>query len=154
MPPLESPQTQTILVVEDNESYRQIVCASLARGLPHCHIIEADSVQSARAAAPVEALDVAVLDMTLPDGMATDIIEGWQSHMKGGLKVLVFSSYEAEEVAPTLLSLGIHEYVNKERGMKHLIQAIQAAVQCGNGEKDVQMRPAGNNMQGDRPAHT
>ncbi|MEZ0274633.1 MAG: response regulator [Roseimicrobium sp.] len=146
--PQESPQSKTILVVEDNDSYRQIVCASLARWLPDCRIIEADSVQSARGAAAVETLDVAVLDMTLPDGMATDIIEGWQSHMKSGLKILVFSNYEAEEVAPALLKLGIHEYVNKERGMKPLIQAIQTAVQCGNGEKGVQMQASGNNMQG------
>ncbi|HSI63238.1 MAG TPA: response regulator, partial [Candidatus Saccharimonadia bacterium] len=110
--PQESPQSKTILVVEDNDSYRQIVCASLARWLPDCRIIEADSVQSARGAAAVETLDVAVLDMTLPDGMATDIIEGWQSHMKSGLKILVFSNYETEEVAPALLKLGIHEYVN------------------------------------------
>jgi DNA-binding NtrC family response regulator len=144
--PPESLPSKTILVVEDNDSYRQIVCASLARSLPHCHIIEADSVQSAREAATVETLDVAVLDMTLPDGMATDIIEGWQSHMSDGLKVLVFSSYEAEEVAPALLKLGIHEYVNKERGMKPLIQAIQGVVQCANGKKDVQTQASSHNM--------
>jgi DNA-binding NtrC family response regulator len=146
----DSPQPKTILVVEDNDSYRQLVCASLARALPGCYIIEADSVQSARRAAPVETLHAAVLDMTLPDGMATDIIEGWQSYMNDGLKVLVFSSYEADEVAPALLKMGVHEYVNKERGMRSLIQAIQSVVHGGNGEKDVQTQVSGNNMQSNR----
>lgn len=145
-PPPESSPPKTILVVEDNDSYRQLVSASLARALPHYRIIEADSVQSAREAATVETLDVAVLDMTLPDGMATDIIEGWQSHLRDGLKVLVFSSYEAEEVAPALLGLGIHEYVNKERGMKPLIQAIQAIVQDASGKKEVQINASGSNI--------
>lgn len=121
------PENKTLLLVEDNESYRQIVALSLGQRLPGYHIIEADSVQSAREVLP-EGLDVAVLDMTLPDGMATDIIGGWQEPMARGLKVVVFSNYEEDEVAPGLASVGVHRYVNKERGIKPLVQAIQEVV--------------------------
>jgi DNA-binding NtrC family response regulator len=144
----ESPENKTILLVEDNDSYRQIVAATLSKVLPGCRIVEADSVMTARAAAPVESLDVALLDMTLPDGMATDIIEGWQTQMRLGLKVVVFSSYDPEEVAPALQHLGVFQYVNKERGMKPLIQAVQAAVHSlASAEKNVQTGPDRPNIQ-------
>lgn len=134
-PSLESSQIKTILLVEDNDGYRQIVAASLAKALPGYRIVEADSVATARAVVPVECLDVALLDMTLPDGMAPDIMEGWQPAIGQGLKVVVFSSYDPEEVAPALQRFGVHEYVNKERGMKALIQAVQAAVLSVHREK-------------------
>ncbi|RBP44403.1 response regulator receiver domain-containing protein [Roseimicrobium gellanilyticum] len=151
----ESPQPKTILLVEDNDSYRQIVAATLSKMLPDCQIVEADSVMTARTVAPVESLAVALLDMTLPDGMATDIIEGWQPYMKQGLKVVVFSSYEAEEVAPALQDLGVHQYVNKERGMKPLIQAVQAAVHSADpAEKNVQSAPGSPTMRTEGACHS
>lgn len=121
--------SKTLLLVEDNDSYRQIVRLSLSQRLPEYTIVEAASVQESLSAAPVEELDVAVLDMTLPDGMATDIIEAWKAPMENGLTVVVFSSYEPEEVAPSLLRMGVSAYVNKERGIKPLVQAIQTAVE-------------------------
>jgi DNA-binding NtrC family response regulator len=150
----ESPENKTILLVEDNDSYRQIVAATLAKVLPGCRIVEADSVMTARTAVPVESLDVALLDMTLPDGMATDIIEGWQHQVRRGLKVVVFSSYEAEEVAPALQDLGVHQYVNKERGMKPLIQAVQAAVHSAvSTEKNVQTDPGSPTIRTEGACH-
>lgn len=150
----ESPEPKTILLVEDNDSYRQIVAATLAKVLPECRIVEADSVLTARAAVDAESLDVALLDMTLPDGMATDIIEGWQSRMRQGLKVVVFSSYDPEEVAPALQGLGVYQYVNKERGMKPLIQAVQAAVHSmASAEKYVETCPDRPNIQAEGVCH-
>ena len=108
----------------------------------------------ARAAVDAESLDVALLDMTLPDGMATDIIEGWQSRMRQGLKVVVFSSYDPEEVAPALQGLGVYQYVNKERGMKPLIQAVQAAVHSmASAEKNVETSPDRPNIQAEGVCH-
>jgi DNA-binding NtrC family response regulator len=148
-PSLESSQIKTVLLVEDNDGYRQIVAATLAKALPECRIVEADSVATARAVVPVESLNVALLDMTLPDGMATDIMEGWQPAIGEGLKVVVFSSYDAEEVAPALQRFGVHEYVNKERGMRALVQAVQAAVQSVPRGKDVQTGRSGPTLAAD-----
>jgi DNA-binding NarL/FixJ family response regulator len=152
-PSLESSQIKTILLVEDNDGYRQIVAASLAKALPECRIVEADSVATARAVVPVESLNVALLDMTLPDGMATDIMEGWQPAIGEGLKVVVFSSYDAEEVAPALQRFGVHEYVNKERGMRALVQAVQTAVQSVPKGKDVQIGRSGPTLAADGVGH-
>ncbi len=120
---------KTLLLVEDNDAYRQIVCLSLSQRLPGCRIVEAASVQGAHEMCAAEEPEMAVLDMTLPDGMATDILADWQPRLKNGLKVVVFSSYEPEEVAPALLQLGAHGYVNKDRGIKPLVQAIQAVAE-------------------------
>lgn len=114
-------------MVEDNDSYRQIVVLTLKQRLPGYRIVEAASVQEALEAGEAGHIDVAILDMTLPDGMATDILLAWKSRLAEGLKAIVFSNYDADEAAPELMKLGAHGYVNKEHGLKPLVQAVQTA---------------------------
>lgn len=122
-----SGKCRVILLVEDHESYRAVVRAALGKYLPDFQLVEAECIATALSVLVSRRIDVLVVDMTLPDGSAIDLIEQAGDFITQGMKVIVFSSHSISDMLPVLSRGDVHGYVDKEHGLKVLAQAILAA---------------------------
>ncbi len=124
---------RVILLVEDHDIYREVVRAALGKYLPDFEMLEAESVAAALPVLQSQRVDVMVVDMTLPDGSAVDLVEQARCIIDQGMKVIVFSSHSSAEMLPVLSRRDVHGYVSKEQGLKILAEAILET--CG-GKRD------------------
>ncbi len=115
-----------ILLVEDHDLYREVVRAALGRYLPHFEMVEADCVAAALPVLQAHKIDVMVVDMTLPDGSAIDLVEQSRYFIEQGVKVIVLSSHSSADMLPVLSRSDVHGFVSKEQGLKTLAEAITA----------------------------
>ncbi|MFZ2280816.1 MAG: response regulator [Prosthecobacter sp.] len=115
-----------ILLVEDHDLYRDVVRAALGRYLPNYELLEADCVAAALPVLHSHPIDVMVVDMTLPDGSAIDLVEQCGYFIRQGIKVIVLSSHSSADMLPVLSRGDVHGYVSKEQGLKILAETITA----------------------------
>jgi len=84
----------TILHVENSPTVRAILKTRLRRVLPDIDIVEARGVESARVALTLlrsRMYDLVVLDWSLPDGKASDLL-----HLLSGLRCVVVTANPSE----------------------------------------------------------
>ncbi len=115
-----------ILLVEDHDIYREVVRAALGKYLPHFEMVEAGCVADALPLLHSHKIDVVVVDMTLPDGSAIDLVEQSGHFIEQGVKVIVLSSHSTADMLPVLSRRDVHAYVSKEQGLKKLAETITA----------------------------
>ncbi len=120
-----SGRTRRILLVEDHDGYRSVVCDALGWYLPGVAVLTAGSVGEALEVLRSEEVDVMVADMTLPDGSAVDLVTGAGDMIGRNGKVIFFSSYSSAEMLPVLSRPDVHGFVSKEQGVKALVTAIR-----------------------------
>lgn len=124
--------SRVILLVEDHDIYRDVVRAALGKYLPHFEMVEADSVAAALPILSSQKIDVLLIDMTLPDGSAIDLLEqGGYFIMKQGVKAIVLSSHSSADMLPVLSRPDVHGFVSKEQGLKALAETITEACRAG-----------------------
>jgi DNA-binding NarL/FixJ family response regulator len=121
-----SGKSGVILLVEDHDLYRDVVRAALGRYLPNYELLEADCVGAALPVLHSRHIDVMVVDMTLPDGSAIDLVEQCGYFIEQGIKVIVLSSHSSADMLPVLSRGDVHGYVSKEQGLKILAETITA----------------------------
>ncbi|OYW29493.1 MAG: hypothetical protein B7Z47_04755 [Chthoniobacter sp. 12-60-6] len=119
-----SANSGVILLVEDHDIYREVVRAALGKYLPHFEMVEADCVAAALPVLNARDIEVMVVDMTLPDGSAIDLVEQCGAFIQQGMKVIVLSSHSSADMLPVLSRSDVHGYVSKEEGLKALSEAI------------------------------
>jgi DNA-binding NarL/FixJ family response regulator len=115
-----------ILLVEDHDIYREVVRAALGKYLPQFEMVEAGCVAAALPILQSRHIDVMVVDMTLPDGSAIDLVEQCGYFIEQGVKVIVLSSHSISDMLPVLSRSDVHAYVSKEQGLKALAETITA----------------------------
>ena len=121
-----SSNSGVILLVEDHDMYREVVRAALGKYLPHFELLEADCVAAALPVLQSRHIDVMVVDMTLPDGSAIDLVEQSRYFIEQGVKVIVLSSHSSADMLPVLSRPDVHGFVSKEQGLKTLAETITA----------------------------
>ncbi|OYW76789.1 MAG: hypothetical protein B7Z37_07300 [Verrucomicrobia bacterium 12-59-8] len=118
--------SRVILLVEDHDIYREVVRAALAKYLPDFDMVEADCVAAALPLLQMHDIDVMVIDMTLPDGSAIDLLEQCGCFVQRGVKVIVLSSHSSADMLPVLSRPDVHGFVSKDQGLKTLAEMITA----------------------------
>ena len=118
--------SRVILLVEDHDIYREVVRAALAKYLPDFDMVEADCVAAALPLLHSHPVEVMVIDMTLPDGSAIDLLEQCGHFIQQGVKVIVLSSHSSADMLPVLSRHDVHGFVSKEQGLKTLAEMITA----------------------------
>lgn len=123
-----SADSPTILILEDNDIYRQVVCAGLKRQLPESCLLPAASLAEARGLLGRQPIDVAITDLTLPDGSGLDLLPDLKEDIDRGCKTIALSNESAQDVLAGLKARGYHGFVAKEHGMKALVEAIHSVL--------------------------
>lgn len=121
-----SGKSRVILLVEDHDLYREVVRAALGRYLPDYEMLEADCVAAALPVLHARSIDVLIIDMTLPDGSAIDLLDQCGYFIQQGVKVIVLSSHSSADMLPVLSRSDVHGFVSKEQGLKTLAESITA----------------------------
>ena len=120
--------SRTVLVVEDNAVYRQVVCAALQKRFPQWEILSADSLAAAGEIIGSRRLDVAVTDLSLPDGSGVDLLPLLADDLAHGLKLVALTNDSSRDVLPGLKLRGYHGFVAKEHGIRVLCDGVEAVL--------------------------
>ncbi|MBL8000659.1 MAG: response regulator transcription factor [Flavobacteriales bacterium] len=114
-------------LVDDHAVVRRGIRVLLRDAIPGAEVTEGDDLRSAQAMVLDRPLDLLVLDMHLPDGLAMDLLPKVLV-ARPGLRVLVFSVSPDEVYAHRLAQLGAWGYVNKQAEEDELVRAVQAVL--------------------------
>jgi len=116
-----------IFIVDDHELVRKglVQLINSEENLEVCG--EATTVYQAKQMKRYLEPDIAIIDISLPDGSGLDLIKNlhqWRPEMK----IIVLSMYDDELFAERALNNGALGYVNKQDSAEKLLQAIKQVI--------------------------
>jgi len=114
----------TVLVVEDQESIRRFLRASLV-GAGY-RVVEAGTAATALRTAAESPPDLVILDLGLPDRDGFEVLRGFRSWSQAPVIVLSARDGEASKVAA--LDAGADDYVTKPFGVGELLARMRSAL--------------------------
>lgn len=115
-----------IFLLEDHSWFRRALADMLERE-PDLEVVgEAGSVQEARreAGEKGQEIDLALIDLLLPDGIGTDVIRDLR-RTKPGLPVLVLTVARGPDLHAWVRSMGADEMISKDASSRELLAAIR-----------------------------
>ena len=112
-------QPSRVLLVEDHHSFRQALTFILNLEPDFTVVAEADSLAKARAV--LEKIDLAIVDLALPDGNGADLIEDLR-HTNPGVTVLILSATLDEANIVRVVDAGAAGVVDKLAGANEIVQ--------------------------------
>jgi DNA-binding NarL/FixJ family response regulator len=136
------------LVVDDHPILRLGVRQLLGQGWPEAEIAEAQSLAEAESACAESAVDLVVLDLSLPDA------GGLQAPLRlrqiaPHVPILVLSIHADPAFAARLLQIGVRAYVAKGRAGEELVSAAERVL-AGRQFVTADMADAVLSLAGDR----
>ncbi len=113
-----------ILVVDDDDQLRRALRINLAaRGY---QVVAAADAATALATAGRTPVDLAVVDLGLPDRDGVDVVRGLRGWTR--IPIIVLSARDAQAVKVDALDAGADDYMTKPFGMDELLARIRAAL--------------------------
>jgi len=123
---LEGKQSQEeevrILLVEDHASLRQAVASTLGREPSFSVVGQAGSLSEAREM--FEGIDVAIVDLGLPDGHGSELIKELRARNRRAQALVLTASYDRAEVARAI-EAGAAGVLHKSAGMDEIAEAVR-----------------------------
>jgi DNA-binding NarL/FixJ family response regulator len=117
-----------ILLIEDHALVRSLIANHLRGQLPSCEIIEADSLAKLLTLAEkVAGVQLAIVDLELPDGNAIEWIEGVASQHPE-MRVIVLSSVNQDVILYRALRCGVAGFVHKSDSLDLLQTAVKTVL--------------------------
>ena len=124
MPTKAKSAAKRVLIVDDHPMMRQGL-AQLIDNEPDLKVVaEADTGGQGLDIVVAEKLDLAVLDISLPDKNGLELIKDIRS-VKPELPILIMSMHDEALYAERVLRAGARGYIMKQEGGKKLLQAIR-----------------------------
>lgn len=117
-----SGQTVNILLVEDHASFRQALAFVFEREPEFTVAAQAGSVAEARAA--LEGIDVAVVDLGLPDGDGAELISELTSRNRKVTTLVLSATLDPTEFARAV-EAGASGVLHKAAGIKEIVEAVR-----------------------------
>lgn len=115
-------KTVNILLVEDHASFRQALAFVFDREPEFTVAAQAGSLAEARAA--FEGIDVAVVDLGLPDGDGAELISELASYNRKVTTLVLSASLDPNEFARAVES-GASGMLHKAAGIKEIVEAVR-----------------------------
>jgi two-component system, OmpR family, KDP operon response regulator KdpE len=117
-----------LLIVEDEPALRRALSINLkARGY---EVLAADCGIAALKLAGAGALDLAIVDLGLPDLDGVEVIAGLRGWSQ--VPIIVLSARDAQAEKVRALDAGADDYITKPFGMDELLVRIRAAIRRGD----------------------
>lgn len=122
---MEATRTLRVMLVEDHLAFRHALAYLLGREPDLEVVAQAGSLAEAREALPVEgALDVAVLDLVLPDGEGSDLI-GELRRRNPGISVLVLSAAMGPGDLDEAVKAGVDAVLDKVESPRTIAEEVR-----------------------------
>ena len=117
--------TIAVLLIDDHEVVRRGVAELLSADGDIAIVAQAGTAAEARTrVVEAEQLDVAVVDVRLPDGDGIDLC-GELRHLRPGLRCVVLTAYEDDDALLDAHAAGVHAYLLKEVRGTDLLRAVR-----------------------------
>lgn len=121
---MKSESSGRVLIVDDEQQIRRFLRISLAS--QGYEVIEAESGEQALAAVYVQAPDVVLLDLGLPDLDGQEVLQSIRE--QSAVPVIVVSVREREEEKVLALDNGANDYVTKPFGIQEMLARVRAVL--------------------------
>jgi two-component system, NarL family, response regulator DevR len=118
-----------VMLVDDHADFRRLVAAVVDREADLEVVSQAGSLEEARGRIASVGCDVAVLDMSLPDGVGSDLIAGLREICPGSAVLILSASLDAAALA-RVKEAGADEVLDKFGNPAEVVGAIR---QLGTG---------------------
>lgn len=117
-----------ILLVEDEQMNRALLRATLARAkepeLRHATLIEASTLAAARGAVVNDAVDVALVDVRLPDGNGLDLARELAALPAGRPRIAILSASVLPGERSAALAVGADRFLGKPYRPSDLVDLL------------------------------
>jgi DNA-binding NarL/FixJ family response regulator len=116
-------QTTSVILVDDHPPLRMGVAAILERSGTYSVVAEVGTVDSAIESIRTICPEIAIIDISLPDGNGLDIMRALQGHACD-VRFLMLSMHARRSIAEEAVEAGASGYMLKESTGDHLISAL------------------------------
>jgi two-component system, NarL family, response regulator DevR len=113
-----------VMLVDDHADFRRLVAAVVDREADLEVVSQAGSLEEARGRIASVGCDVAVLDMSLPDGVGSDLIAGLREICPGSAVLILSASLDAAALA-RVKEAGADEVLDKFGNPAEVVGAIR-----------------------------
>ena len=115
-----------LFLLEDHSWFRKALADLLEREPDLEVVAQAGSLSEARreAGAQAERIDLAVVDLLLPDGIGTDLIRDLRA-ASPGVPVLVLTVAQGPDLRAWVRSMGADEMISKDASVEEILAAIR-----------------------------
>jgi two-component system, NarL family, response regulator DevR len=113
-----------VMLVDDHTDFRRLVAAVVDREADLEVVAQAGSLEEARGRIASVGCDVAVLDMSLPDGVGSDLIAGLREICPGSAVLILSASLDAATLA-RVKEAGADEVLDKFGNPAEVVGAIR-----------------------------
>jgi DNA-binding NarL/FixJ family response regulator len=113
-----------VMLVDDHTDFRRLVAAVVDREADLEVVAQAGSLEEARGQIASVGCDVAVLDMSLPDGVGSDLIAGLREICPGSAVLILSASLDAATLA-RVKEAGADEVLDKFGNPAEVVGAIR-----------------------------
>lgn len=118
-----------ILLADDHSVVRHGISLILKEVHDNVSIIHADSFSQVLLKVK-ENPDLVFLDINLPDGNSTKMVEKLRKN-KPDLKILMFSAYDEEQYALRYIHAGANGFLNKDSSDEEILKAVKSVIETG-----------------------
>ncbi len=115
-----------LFLLEDHSWFRKALADLLEREPDLQVVAQAGSLSEARreAAEKAERIDLAVVDLLLPDGIGTDLIQDLRA-ASPGVPVLVLTVAQGPDLRAWVRSMGADEMISKDASVEEILAVVR-----------------------------
>lgn len=119
---------KTAFILEDTPESQVWLSEVLRQSFPSIHIQSANTIEQALALLPtLPAQDIALIDLSLPDGSGVSVIEWFNRHSLHTICVVASIFDDDNHIFPALRA-GAHGYLLKDQPQAAIVQALNGIV--------------------------
>lgn len=129
---------ERILIVEDEQSIRQLVSFTLERA--SFSVVEAEDAATAEVAIADQGVDLVVLDWMLPDRSGIDLARRLKAdELTRSIPIIMLTARSEEEDKIKGLNIGADDYVTKPFSPRELVARINAVLRRGRRPEETEV---------------
>jgi two-component system, NarL family, invasion response regulator UvrY len=113
-----------ILIVDDHPLFRSAINRLLTKAFEQIEVSEAGDAREALRLVRSQPLDMAILDISLPDRSGADLLVGLK-RANADLRILVLSIFPEEQYAVRVFQSGGNGYLNKNAEPNEVVRAVK-----------------------------